>query len=597
MSYLVLARKSRPQTFEQVVGQKPVVKTLQNSLKRDRVAHAILFSGVRGVGKTTLARLMAKALNCKNGPTPVPCNECTSCVEITKGSALDLYEIDGASNRGIQEVRELKENLKFMPVSAAHKIVIIDEVHMLTTEAFNALLKTLEEPPAHVYFMFATTELHKIPITILSRCQRYELQRVQSAELAAHFTKLATAENIEIERGALSLIVREAAGSVRDGLSLLDQVFSYGQSPITAGDVADVLGLVNRDVLNHIVLALLEGNRTQVLVNLDETFKFGMDVKRFMADLLDCFRALLLVKIGQCDQLLDLPEDDLLSAREMAAPYSFETIHQKMNLLMQAAEALRFSQQPKLVLETSFLSIIESGNIVSVSSLIAQLDQVLTKLPEQSEAPGTASPSEPAPPPPKKKLTEAPAPVNRELPSEPVSQSDPGPADTSTPPWETRETPPLEDHQDGDAETEPPRESARSSSQRKVNKREIRKDWIDFIAYLKELKPWMAQNLQQASEIREQDKELQIEFVNESDCTLLRAVDNRKVLTEHVLDFFQKEYVIHFVTPADSDDPDMKASEGPKKQRQRLATHPLVLMTEEIFGGQVGDIRIGSKSR
>ncbi|MEE4165245.1 MAG: DNA polymerase III subunit gamma/tau, partial [Desulfocapsaceae bacterium] len=274
MSYLVLARKSRPQTFEQVVGQKPVVKTLQNSLKRNRVAHAILFSGVRGVGKTTLARLMAKALNCESGPTAVPCNTCTSCVEITKGSSLDLHEIDGASNRGIQEVRELKENLKFMPVSSPHKVVIIDEVHMLTTEAFNALLKTLEEPPAHVYFMFATTELHKIPITILSRCQRYELQRVQSPELAAHFSRLASEESIEIEKGALSLIVREASGSVRDGLSLLDQVFSYGQSPITAADVVDVLGLVNRDVLNNIVVALLEGNRAQALMSLDETFKY-----------------------------------------------------------------------------------------------------------------------------------------------------------------------------------------------------------------------------------------------------------------------------------------------------------------------------------
>ena len=597
MSYLVLARKSRPQTFEQVVGQKPVVKTLQNSLKRDRVAHAILFSGVRGVGKTTLARLMAKALNCKNGPTPVPCNACESCIEITRGSALDLYEIDGASNRGIQEVRELKESLKFMPVSAAHKIVIIDEVHMLTTEAFNALLKTLEEPPAHVYFMFATTELHKIPITILSRCQRYELQRVQSAELGAHFTKLARDENIDIEKGALSLIVREAAGSVRDGLSLLDQVFSYGQSPITAGDVADVLGLVNRDVLNNIVLALLEGDRTQALLNLDETFKFGMDVKRFMADLLDCFRALLLIKIGQCDQLLDLPENDLLSAQEMAAAYSFETIHQKMNLLMQAAEALRFSQQPKLVLETSFLSIIESGNIVSVSSLISQLDQVLTKLPEQPEAPATASPGGAGAPPPKKKITEPPAPPEKDLPSEPFNLSAHGPTDTSTPPWETRETSSSEQPQENNAASEPSQESTSGPSQPKTQQRKIRKDWLDFIAYLKELKPWMAQNLQQASAIREQENELQIEFVNESDCTLLRAVENRKVLTEHVLDFFQKEYVIHFVTPADSDDPDMKASEGPKKQRQRLATHPLVLMTEEIFGGQVGDIRIGSKSR
>ena len=178
MSYLVLARKSRPQSFEEVVGQRPVVKTLQNSLARNRVAHAILFSGVRGVGKTTLARIMAKAINCEDTTGNIPCNHCNSCLEITRGSALDLHEIDGASNRGIQEIRELKEKIRFLPTSARFKIIIIDEVHMLTTEAFNALLKTLEEPPDHVYFMFATTELHKIPITILSRCQRYELKRI-----------------------------------------------------------------------------------------------------------------------------------------------------------------------------------------------------------------------------------------------------------------------------------------------------------------------------------------------------------------------------------------------------------------------------------
>ena len=599
MSYLVLARKSRPQTFEQVVGQKPVVKTLQNSLKRDRVAHAILFSGVRGVGKTTLARLMAKALNCENGPTPVPCNSCTSCTEITRGSSLDLYEIDGASNRGIQEVRELKENLKFMPVSSSHKIVIIDEVHMLTTEAFNALLKTLEEPPEHVYFMFATTELHKIPITILSRCQRYELQRIQSAELGAHFTRLAAEEKIEIEKGALSLIVREAAGSVRDGLSLLDQVFAYGQSPITAADVADVLGLVNRDVLNNIVHALLEGNRTQALLNLDETFKYGMDVKRFMADLLDCFRSLLLIKIGQCEQLLDLPEEDMQRVHEMAEAYSIETIHQKMNLLMQATEALRFSQQPKLILETSFLSIIEAGNIVSVSSLISQLDLALTSLPGQ---PGPAVAVSPAtvpdqPSPSKKKVAETAENVIKESLAPLGNTAENQPDDDNSPPWETEDVPYPEENNEVYPEKKTLEELPAASSGLDGKPREIRKDWIDFIAYLKELKPWMAQNLQQAGKIRSKENELQIEFLDASDCTLLRAVENRRLLTEYVLDFFQKEYVIHFVTPAETDDPDMKASEGPKKQRQKLATHPLVMMTEEIFGGQVGDIRIGSKSR
>ncbi len=598
MSYLVLARKSRPQTFEEVVGQKPVVKTLQNSLVRDRVAHAILFSGVRGVGKTTLARLMAKALNCKKGPTPTPCNKCTSCTEITSGSALDLYEIDGASNRGIQEVRELKEKLKFMPASSSFKIVIIDEVHMLTTEAFNALLKTLEEPPAHVYFIFATTELHKIPITILSRCQRFELQRVQSAELAAHFTRLAENEKISIEKKALSLIVRESEGSVRDGLSLLDQVFSYGESPITVDEVVDVLGLVNRDILNSIVRALLNGDRAQALANLDETFKFGMDVKRFMSDLLDCFRSLLFAKIGECDQLLDLPDDDLQLVHQTAKDYTVETIHQKLNLLMQATEAIRFSLQPKLVLETSFLSIIESGNVIPVSSLLSQLDRVITKLPKQPETPHKMPlPVAPENLKSKKKIAEFSLPAQSDIPPPPEKISESDPFIHSSPPWGTEEPPPSVEHQQDSPDRSVPEKESPGSSPGNVQQREIRKDWLDFIGYLKKLKPWMAQNLQQASEIRDQGQELLLEFLDANDYTLLRTVENRKVLTEYILDYFQKEYVIHFVTPVDSNDPDMKASEGPKKQRQKLASHPLVLMAEEIFGGQVGDIRIGSKSR
>ena len=209
MSYLVLARKSRPKRFSEVVGQKAVIRTLQNALAQDRVAHAMIFSGVRGVGKTTLARIMAKALNCEQGsPQSEPCNECHPCKEISVGGSVDLIEIDGASNRGIQEIRELKENIRFMPTGSRYKIIIIDEVHMLTTEAFNALLKTLEEPPEHVYFMFATTEMHRVPVTILSRCQRCELKRIASGELAAHFKAITEGEKVEMDQAALNIIVR-----------------------------------------------------------------------------------------------------------------------------------------------------------------------------------------------------------------------------------------------------------------------------------------------------------------------------------------------------------------------------------------------------
>ncbi len=392
MSYLVLARKSRPQTFDEVVGQRPVVKTLQNSLRRGRVAHAILFSGVRGVGKTTLARLMAKAINCTGETESPPCNTCQSCREITAGSSFDLHEIDGASNRGIQEIRELKDKIRFLPTSSRCKIIIIDEVHMLTTEAFNALLKTLEEPPAHVYFMFATTELHKIPITILSRCQQYELKRVPASELSAHFQRLTLSEGFTIEPAALALIVREAEGSVRDGLSLLDQIFSFGEKQIRREDVVEVLGLVDREVLMRLTVGLLGGDRAAALLALDEIFAFGVDLRRFSTDLLTCFRNLILTRIEGCESLLDLPEHEAALFKETARRYSLETLHMQLNLLMEAVEEIRYSVQPRLALETAFLKIIEAGNVVPVTTLLAHLEVILRKDQDDPAARGEAPP-------------------------------------------------------------------------------------------------------------------------------------------------------------------------------------------------------------
>ncbi len=585
MSYLVLARKFRPQTFADVVGQKAVVKTLQNSLKRNRVAHAILFSGVRGVGKTTLARLMAKALNCEQGPTPQPCNTCSSCTQIVAGSSLDLHEIDGASNRGIQEVRDLKDKIRFLPTSARHKIIIIDEVHMLTTEAFNALLKTLEEPPDHVYFMFATTELHKIPITILSRCQRYELQRVRADELSEHFSRLATAEGVTLDTAALALIVREAEGSVRDGLSLLDQVLAYGDTQITSEDVAAVLGLVGRDVLHDIARALLDGDRTTALLRLADAFAHGMDLKRFVTDLLDCFRSLLLLRISGCEALLELPADEIATLGETANRYSAETLHQKLNLLLQAAEQNRYSTQPRLALETAFLSIIEEGNIIDIETLLAQLDTVIEQLPptDQYEKP----PAAPAAPP-----VESPA----------VPKATAAPPKPPAPAAAAREQPPVKP-----AETAPPSATESVGSEpvaddpppppEQSGPREVRKDWLEFISYVRQRREWMAQNLQQAASFKENGQELILEFDDPAECRLLRAKDNRQTLTEYVLDFFQKDFTIHIISPEDPDDPGVNVAEGPKKRRQQLAAHPLVRMTEEIFGGRAGDIRISPSNR
>jgi len=554
MSYLVLARKSRPQTFDQVVGQPSIVKTLKNSLVRNRVAHAILFSGVRGVGKTTLARIMAKAINCQSTGIDRPCDKCTSCREITAGTAMDISEIDGASNRGIQEIRELKEKLRFLPTSSRYKVFIIDEVHMLTTEAFNALLKTLEEPPEHVYFMFATTEIHKIPITILSRCQQYELKRIQSSELYDHFLRLTLAEGYEIEPPALSLIVREAEGSVRDGLSLLDQMFSFGEKTIVTQDVIEVLGLVDREVLMRLTQGLLDGKYGDVLQALEEIFNYGMDVKRFLIDLMGYFRSLLLCKVDGCRNLIDMQSEELEQFKEIAENYSFETLHLKLNLLMATAEDIQHSQQPRLTLETSFMKIIEANNVVNVNNLLGKLDEILQELPDP--LPPTAT--EPA--------------------------NDENPEQTGQPEIASAREEEIEEPPETSVEIHP-------------HEKDVRKDWLEFIAYVKERKLWMAQDLQRADTIKQENGELHLMYSDPKNCTVLRQKDNRKLLTEFTLDFFQKTLKIRFILPENNNSVDGSGIESPQQKRQELANNPLVIMTAEIFNGQVGDIRVGPRSR
>ena len=614
MSYLVLARKYRPQSFAEVVGQAPVVKTLQNSLLRQRIAHAILFSGVRGVGKTTLARIMAKAINYEADTDDKPCNKCTSCSQITNGQSFDLHEIDGASNRGIQEIRELKEKIRFLPTSSKYKIIIIDEVHMLTTEAFNALLKTLEEPPAHIYFMFATTELHKIPITILSRCQRYELKRVPAAELTAHFEKIANSENITIEPAALSLIVREAGGSVRDGISLLDQMFAYGDTTITHKDVIEVLGLTDRNVILTITRALLEEDRSTALKTLEGAFEYGIDLKRFTSDLLECLRSLLLIKMGECGELIDLPTEEITQLQEIAKNFTFETLHLKLSLMMKATEELRFTSQPRIALETAFLKIIEAGSVVPVSELLGQVTSLL-----QGSTASAAVTSETA----EEKSIKAPTETQIEQPTETTPKKKPEAelSDelqlSSKANDQTMELPPLNDADEPPLPPEEPyteasdMEDNHSTDAEKIDKQQnqtviaphphthdVRRDWDEFIDYVKERKVWMAKDLQLAETAREKDGELQLRYSDPVTCTLLRNKENRKLLTTFVLDFFQKDLTVRFMLPDLTSNGDENGDdENPHLQRQQLVQNPLVQMTVEIFNGQVGDIRIGPRSR
>ena len=290
MSYLVLARKYRPQTFDQVIEQAHITRTLTNAISSGRVAHAILFSGPRGTGKTTVARILAKAMNCNEGPTPEPCNVCRSCNEITAGHAIDVFEIDGASNNSVDQIRELRGNIKYMPAHSPNKIYIIDEVHMLSSAAFNALLKTLEEPPSHVMFMFATTEPHKIPITILSRCQRYDFRRISLDSISTYMASLCRQEGFEVAEESLGLIAREAGGSMRDALSLLDQIMTGTQGLMTHEQVLDILGVIDRKILFDLSDSILKADIHAVLDLLDDIYDRGHDMKKLYADNLGAFQ-------------------------------------------------------------------------------------------------------------------------------------------------------------------------------------------------------------------------------------------------------------------------------------------------------------------
>lgn len=426
MSYLVFARKYRPQAFDEVVQQSHVTRTLANAIAANRVAHAILFSGPRGTGKTTVARILAKAMNCVQGPTAAPCNQCQSCLEITGGNAADVFEIDGASNNSVDQVRELRENLKYMPVHSRYKIYIIDEVHMLSLAAFNALLKTLEEPPEHILFMFATTEAHKIPITILSRCQRHDLRRIDSQAMAEHMRGICEAEKVQIDAPSLELIAQEAGGSMRDSLSLLDHVLACAEGPVTPGLIGELLGLVDHKHLFDISEAVLGGDLHNVLAAIDVVWRQGYELKRFYSDLVAHFHHLTLVKIGSREEApLDLPDREIERLRTQAESVPATFLLQCLDALFQAEPAIRLSSLPKLALEMVFLKLFQTTPALPIQTLIESLDQLQKNIGEQGSRP-TAAPGPPnAPPVAAREPAQDPAapPGDRHLPEENNSRS------------------------------------------------------------------------------------------------------------------------------------------------------------------------------
>ena len=383
MSYIVFARKWRPKTFDEIIGQDHVAQILKNAIKSDRVAHAYIFTGPRGVGKTSAARIFAKALNCEKGPAPEPCNDCAACGQISESRSLDVLEIDGASNRGIDEIRNLRENVKFAPAQGRYKIYIIDEVHMLTAEAFNALLKTLEEPPPHVKFIFATTQANKVLPTILSRCQRFDFRKISTKDIVEKLSFISKEEKLQITEDAAFAIARAADGSMRDAESILDQLSSFAGKKIALEAVNRVLGTLGGETLFEIADAVAAKDTPGVLKMVDELAKEGKDISLVALELLEHFRNLMIAKVGKnLEELIDLSKESIKRLSEQSANFTIEDLLYFINVLSGAYDMIRRSNMSRIPLEMAVIRITRSGSIRSLGEILKEVSRLEEKISE-----------------------------------------------------------------------------------------------------------------------------------------------------------------------------------------------------------------------
>ena len=591
MDYLVSARKYRPGTFDDVIGQPHVVQTLVNSITTKRIAQAYLFSGTRGVGKTTVARILAKALNCEQGPTGTPCGTCVNCQEIAQGTSVDVIEIDGASNTSVDDVREIRENIKFTPFKGTYRVYIIDEVHMLSNSAFNALLKTLEEPPPHVVFIFATTEIHKIPATILSRCQHYNFRRIAKTEIVERLRHVAKQDGITIEDRSLAALARASEGSMRDGLSLLDQAVAFGGKSIVHSDLEALLGAIPQELLRAMIQAITTQDSAAALRVLAQLLDQGHDLRAYCADVVECLRNMLVVSVTSPQEwpgLIEASADDLLQLVDDKGSLTPEQIQQIFVLFTQAEDALRFSAHPRFVLETAAVKAtrllrLEAGKAdqpVRAASLERPPQPGASRSDKVTNSERPAAPITPGTPP---RATAAP------------SQASPS---SSPAPKAGGETVPRPVRSAAGEPSKPPSQSSAAASRAP---QPVALNWEQVQEEVGHAFPNIAPFLEMGRLVAIEGNLVTIGFAKQATVArgMLEKADNVHALTSLCERLSGQAVRLRIVelTETDPPGPTMAQMRAAKEQEQKLMlferakAHPVVKQAMEIFGAELADVR------
>ena len=549
MSYQVLSLKLRPQRFDEVVGQTHVTRTLQNAIGLDRVAHGYIFSGPRGVGKTTTARILAKVLNCKNPKDNNPCGTCVNCTEITQGSNLDVQELDGASNRGIDEMRDLREAVKYPPNNSKYRIYIIDEVHMLTREAFNALLKTLEEPPPHVIFIMATTDAHKVPATILSRTQRFDFKHISINDISEYLKQILESENIKYDTDGIRLIAQKADGSLRDSLSLLDQTIAYASDALDVETIRDVLGIIKENVFLNIIQTIEKRDHKEVIHQLSQLIDAGYAISDFISGFNEFLRSCMIQKTGESAKL-NLSENSL-NWLQTGCRFSTADFLRMLDLSLQFESKLRFLQQPQISLEALFIKLSMMDSSVDIASILS------------GEVPKTISVKKSEP---KKSTIPTENSISSPVQTEPIDSPQPTENNPVTEKL-TTPTPPVV--------SEPVPQQVRNLTLEDFNN-----SWTEIIEGLEEKNSKIAHFLEEAKLSSFDGKQLLIELVNGHRFHLKTLEKDAEQIASVINDKLNQKIRIKFHIQENNE-------EKPEKKKPESAEHPLFMKVLETFEGEI----------